>query len=220
MSKGLFIVLEGVDGSGKSTQCFELYDWFTRMLSEENGRTGGHRGAEVARDPGTTYEAEAIRTLLKTTPGLSCAEQILLFTAARASLAKHIRARIAAGEIVICDRWLMSTLVYQADCPQDGTADETVKDNRARLITQLHKDIVQLDPDLTLTLIASPANTIERLRNRTGPKDAFEVDEKIVCARWIAYGRRAGENHINADGTPEEVHQRIVEKVEAFLAAR
>ena len=103
---GLFISFEGIDGSGKSTQA--------RLLAEAVERSG--RAVVLTREPGGSPGAEEIRKLvLEGDPDRWSAEtEILLFTAARRDhLERTIEPALAAGKVVICDRFADSTRVYQ-----------------------------------------------------------------------------------------------------------
>ncbi|MHC4999123.1 MAG: dTMP kinase, partial [Planctomycetota bacterium] len=104
--KGKFLVLDGPDGCGKSTQ--------TRLLSEWIAE----QGVDVMsyRDPGTTLIGEKIRDILLDTAheGMGDNVEVLLYMAARAQLWKeHIGPDLAAGKCVLMDRWLSSTCAYQ-----------------------------------------------------------------------------------------------------------
>ena len=104
--KGKFLVLDGPDGCGKSTQ--------TRLLSEWIAE----QGVDVVsyRDPGTTLVGEKIRDILLDVAheGMGDNVEVLLYMAARAQLWKeHIAPDLAAGKCVLMDRWLSSTCAYQ-----------------------------------------------------------------------------------------------------------
>lgn len=104
--KGKFITFEGSEGSGKSTQSRLLYEYLLR------------RGCKVVylREPGGTQISEKIRDVLLDTKNKSMASscETLLYMAARAQLAAEIICpALAEGKIVICDRFLDSTLAYQ-----------------------------------------------------------------------------------------------------------
>ncbi|MBX3071737.1 MAG: dTMP kinase [Thermomicrobiales bacterium] len=106
MSPGRFIVFEGTEGSGKSTQ--------VRLLGERMRAAG--LPVDVTREPGGTPAGEAIRTLLFSEAGAGAAPRTvaLLHTAARAEhVARRIEPAVASGTHVLCDRFLDSTLAYQ-----------------------------------------------------------------------------------------------------------
>lgn len=107
-SAGRFLVFEGPEGSGKSSQARRLAD---------DLRAAGH-DVVLTREPGGTPLAEALRALVldpaEGAAGMSAATESLLFTAARADhVDRVIRPALAAGKIVICDRFVGSTLAYQ-----------------------------------------------------------------------------------------------------------
>jgi dTMP kinase len=102
----LFIVFEGGEGCGKSTQ--------TRSLCRRLSRVGFH--AVLTREPGGTKLGERVRRCLKQNDGtqISPLAELLLIDAARAQLVSEvIRPALEAGQVVICDRFTPSTLVYQ-----------------------------------------------------------------------------------------------------------
>lgn len=103
----MFIVFEGPEGSGKSTQA--------QLLADHLGATG--RKPILTREPGGTRLGEVLRGLLMNNTDLEVTPraEVLLFSAARAQLVdKVIAPALAAGHIVICDRFSDSTLAYQA----------------------------------------------------------------------------------------------------------
>ena len=99
-----FIVFEGGDGAGKSTQC--------RSLAHRLRRRG--YPVRLTREPGGTPLGESLRRLLKGRPDISTLSELLLFEAARAQLVeKVVRPALDAGETVICDRFTASSVAYQ-----------------------------------------------------------------------------------------------------------
>jgi dTMP kinase len=104
--RGLFITLEGGEGAGKSTQSRRL-----KSALEEVGRD-----VVLTREPGGTPEAEKIRDLLVQRDGgnwTPMAECLLFFAARQMHVEAFIKPAIAAGKIVICDRFTDSTVAYQ-----------------------------------------------------------------------------------------------------------
>src|SRR5687767_14594408 len=107
-TRGIFIVLDGTEGSGKSTQA--------RMLHERISRERGGDSVLLVRDPGTTRIGEQVRALLLNPDhgemNMRC--EMLLYMAARAQMmAEIILPALAQGKIVLCDRFVSSTLAYQ-----------------------------------------------------------------------------------------------------------
>src|SRR4051794_4466548 len=105
MPRGVFLSLDGLDGTGKSTQCRLLADWL---------RARGHSVTECA-DPGGTSVGEVIRGLLldhRRQMSLAC--EALLFMASRAQLVTEvIQPALDAGQVVLADRFLLANVVYQ-----------------------------------------------------------------------------------------------------------
>src|SRR6266853_1756761 len=135
MSRPLFISLDGLDGTGKSTQCRLLADWLRKQ---------GHEVIECA-DPGGTAAGDAIREILlgqKHDLTLPC--EALLFMASRAQLtAEVIRPALDAGQVVLADRFLLANVVYQGHA---GGLDPADLWSVGRFCTG------GLEPDLTLVL--------------------------------------------------------------------
>jgi len=163
MRRGLFITLEGVEGSGKTTQAATLADAL-RM----EGRT-----VVVTHEPGGTRAGEAIRKIfLDPEVSLDVASELLLVLADRAQHVREmLRPRVEAGEIVISDRYSDSTVAYQGygrgfDLP---------------LLRQLNQlATAHMVPDLTIVLDCSAevglARTRERVKGQAHRFDRFESE--------------------------------------------
>ena len=154
---GHFITFEGIDGSGKSTQAKLLAD---RLRAE---------GFEVVltREPGGSVGAEEIRALvLEGDPDRWSAEtEILLFTAARRDhLERTILPAVAAGKIVICDRFADSTRMYQGLSRGDLRG----------IVDQLHSLMIGREPDLTVLIDMDPATGLGRAKSRQTAEERFE----------------------------------------------
>jgi dTMP kinase len=153
----MFISFEGIDGSGKSTQA--------RMLAESL-RTRGY-DVVLTREPGGSPGAEEIRRLvLEGDPDRwSAHTEILLFTAARRDhLERVIEPALAAGKVVICDRFADSTRMYQGLSRGDLRA----------LVDQLHALMIAREPDLTILIDIDPATGLARAKGRQGSEERFE----------------------------------------------
>ena len=156
-AKGLFISLEGIDGSGKSTQARQLADWL---------RARG-RDAVLTREPGGAPGAEDIRRLLvEGDPDRWSPEtEILLFTAARRDhLERTIRPALAAGRDVVTDRFADSTRVYQG----------ATRGDLRGLVDRIHAEAIGVEPDLTLVLDMNPEVALQRGLARQSGEDRFE----------------------------------------------
>ena len=100
----LFIVFEGPEGSGKSTQ--------SRLLSQNLESSGIIN--QIVREPGSTQTGEKVRNWLITGSDMSPLTELFLFSAARSELVEStIRPALKSGEVVICDRYFYSTLANQ-----------------------------------------------------------------------------------------------------------
>jgi dTMP kinase len=154
---GLFISLEGIDGSGKSTQSRRLAAWL---------RTQG-RDPVLTREPGGAPGAEEIRRLLvEGEPDRWSPEtEILLFTAARRDhLERTIRPALATGRDVITDRFADSTRVYQG----------ATRGDLRGLVDDIHARVIGIEPDLTLILDMEPEVALTRGLARGTGEDRFE----------------------------------------------
>ncbi|MFW8634489.1 dTMP kinase [Cribrihabitans pelagius] len=157
LPRGLFITFEGIDGSGKSTQC--------RMLAE--ALHAGGRDVVLTREPGGSPGAEEIRRLvLEGDPDRWSAEtELLLFTAARRDhLERTIEPALAAGKVVICDRFADSTRMYQG----------LSRGNLRAAVDQLHALMIGREPDLTILIDMDPAAGLARAKGRQGHEERFE----------------------------------------------
>lgn len=206
----LFITLEGVEGSGKSTQAQRLARW----LETETG-------AEVllTREPGGTDVTKQIRELLADPDAiLDSRAELLLFLADRAQhVATVIRPALDRGATVVCDRYIDSTIAYQSyGRGHDLTLLETLN---AWASTELM-------PDLTLWIDCDVEMGLERAVKRTGgPGDRFE-NEALGYHYAVARGFR--EQHdkfrdrfvrIDGNGTADEVFAGVREAVARRLDA-
>ncbi len=199
----MFVCFEGIDGAGKTTQ--------TRMLHQRLVAAGV--AAELVADPGTTKIGTAIRQiLLHNDAPISTAAQMLLFSAARAELAEYIRERLAAGVVVLCDRWLLSTLVYQGELNNIPTD----------LILKIFEETSAIHPDVCFLLDISP----EAAKARMGePGDRYErrcmADRQRMRAAYLDHAQKqahAARVHvIAANNSPQATHEIVYA---LFSAAR
>lgn len=156
-SQGLFISFEGIDGSGKSTQVTRLADHL---------RAQGH-DVVLTREPGGSDGAEEIRALvLQGDPDRWSAEtEILLFTAARRDhLERLIRPALAAGKVVICDRFADSTRMYQG----------LSRGDLRKTVDTLHDLMIGVEPDVTILIDMDPTEGLKRAKGRQGAEERFE----------------------------------------------
>jgi dTMP kinase len=206
MPRPVFLSLDGLDGTGKTTQCRLLANWL---------RARGHAVTECA-DPGGTPVGDVIRALLlghRHEMALSC--EALLFMASRAQLtAEIILPALEAGNIVLADRYLLANVVYQGHA---GGLDPALLWQVGQLATG------GLEPDLMLVLDLPVATALAR---RTGPADRVEsrdaTYQERVRAGFQAEARRRPEaiRVIDAARPAEAVHEVICREVARVLAAR
>jgi len=164
---GRFIVLEGIDGAGKSSQLPALVEWLRR--------TG--RRVVACRDPGSTATGDAIRRILLDDTGIAVAPtaEMLLYMAARAQLvAEVVRPALAAGTWVVSDRFLPANVVYQGHA---GGLDAEVVRRVGAVATG------GLEPDLVVLLAIDAATARARL---TRPLDKLESRGEDYRARLVA----------------------------------
>ncbi|HZL79464.1 MAG TPA: dTMP kinase [Candidatus Limnocylindrales bacterium] len=151
MSKGRFITFEGSEGCGKSTQ--------VRLLAERLAALG--RRVRTLREPGGTPIGEEIRHTLKhshNNAAMTAEAELLLMNASRAQLVREvIRPALAAGDIILCDRFYDSTTAYQGYGRQLDL--EKVK-------AVIEFAVGETKPDLTLFLHVPAEVSAERLRSR------------------------------------------------------
>ena len=208
------ITLEGIEGSGKTTQLLRL---------QEHLRNSGHRVA-VTREPGGCRIADAIRTLLLDPGNDSIVPQaeLLLYSAARAQhVAEFILPALQQGKLVVCDRFADATTVYQgAGRGLDMAQLEAVNRFASKGLT----------PDLTLLFDYPVEEGLQRarLRNQSASlasEGRFEL-ESVTFHRRIRQGyldlaaREGRFRVIDAIGHEDAVAKRVVTAVDLFLASR
>jgi len=201
VEKGILITFEGSEGCGKSTQIRRL----AKALQE--------RGKEVVllREPGGTPIGETIRHLLKhdeKAGAMTPEAELLLFAASRAQLVREvIEPAIARGAVVLCDRFLDSTTVYQ------GVA-RSLNLNDVAAINAFA--VGKILPDLTLLLDLDAAEGRRRAAGRKGPLDRMEQEgDEFYQAVRQGYLKLALEHPqrieiIRAEGTEEAVAASIL----------
>jgi len=206
MKKGLFITFEGVDGCGKSTQ--------QRFLSEHLTELGLE--VVVTREPGGCDVAEKIRAVLldKANEGMNDHTEALLYAAARAQhIVDVIRPALEMGKIVLCDRYLDSSLAYQGVARGLGI-DRVLEMNRFAVENCM--------PDLTILMDYHPGKAF----NRMNPKkvlDRLELEgdaffEKVYSGfQTVAdlYPERI--LRLEVEGTKFETRDKIATIIDSLL---
>jgi dTMP kinase len=206
----VFIVLEGTEGAGKSTQLRLLAEWLVAR---------GHDVVAVREPGGTVLGDEIRRILLDPASDITAAAEALLFMASRAQLVERVlRPALEARSIVLVDRFFLSTYAYQG--AGRGIADDQLVDAN-RVATQ------GLVPDLTVLLDLPTEEGLTRVAKR-GAHDRMERATNAFHARVAAAFRRFAtgewlESHpecgpiavVDARGTEGEVFARIHEVLRA-----
>ena len=211
MPRGLFITLEGLDGSGKTTQINRLAIWLEK------------RGLKplITRQPGGTVTGDRIREILldsRSTGVAPMAEMALMFADRAQAIAEIIEPALEAGKIVVCDRFTDSTEAYQGG--GRGLGSEAV--------LELHRLVCgNLQPDLTLLLLPSFDASLARARRRNTREEAqtgknenrFEQEQDAFHYRvWEKYREIAAREAervvlVAGDLSIDEIHEQIVEAV-------
>lgn len=209
MAAGFFLVLEGPEGSGKTTLAAGLASWLRA------------RGVEplLAREPGGTPVAEALRRELLDTDRPWTPEMELLYIAtARADhVTRVIRPALAAGRVVICDRFELSTRAYQG--AGRGLPEAFVESVN-------HAATGGLRPDLTLILDLAPEAGMARLHANGRAQNRLDQESldfhRRVAARY-AVEQGPGVVHLDAAVAPallvDQAVQALVARCPALSAA-
>jgi dTMP kinase len=217
MPRGLFITLEGLDGSGKTTQIKRLAAWMQK------------RGLDpiLTRQPGGTATGDRIRALLLdsgSTPLAPMTEMALMFADRAQAIAEVIEPVLASGRVVVCDRFTDSTEAYQGGGRQLGS----------ERVLELHRLVCgNLQPDLTLLLLPPLESSLARARNRnertaaqTGKdENRFEQEQgeffKRVWEKYHEIASRDAKRVVLIEGnlSIDQAHEKIVEAVSERLPA-
>lgn len=193
----MFIVLEGIDGTGKTTQAKLLKEYF-----EEKGYQ-----VELVREPGGTPFAEQIRSLILDPDNKPQSKNTLtfLFEAARTEIVEgKIRPALEAGKIVICDRFTESTLAYQFFKSDFNETDLKILNIFA---------VNNVKPDIVILFDADPEKIYERRTGRI--PDRFELEglefQKKLRKRYLSIKRESRIRHqtVNAEKSLDEVQQNL-----------
>lgn len=215
MAKGRFIVLEGGEGTGKSTLVKSLVAHYTNLHTADST---AHRAVIGCRDPGGSPGAEAIRQLAVTgtadrwDPDV----ELLLYSAARLDLIRRtIRPALEAGHLVICDRFTTSTRVYQtrqSDANRSALVEETI---------EMFTDGIV--PDTVLVLDGPVEVTLPRAKSRIGNETRFESMDvsfhQYVRDKYRLMAQCYAFNHVIIDATEsiETILQKAIDHVDYVL---
>ena len=184
----MFIVFEGIDGSGKSSVITRLKEYLEgtgRKVKVTAEPTGGVIGKFVADTDDLTPEAEA-----------------LLFTADRAIHTEQIKKWMADGYDVLCDRYFGSTLAYQSAAGMDIGWLKAINSK------------VTITPDVTILMDIDPEISLKRVDAR-GEKSRFEKLDYLrkVRSAYLSMADEFGFLTINADRDRDTVAEEVISKV-------
>ncbi len=200
MSKGRFIVFEGIDGAGKSTQIAFLRDALEKM-----GYTV-HQTAE----PTDLDTGRMLRAALSGDPARSACEMATLFTLDRIAHNKEIEKALSTGEIVICDRYYYSSLAYQGSlCDYEWVKGMNVGCAEIRR------------PDLCVFLDLAPKDAIARITARGEATEIYEKEETLSLFRDTFHRVFASLEDkvaiVNAAPAPAEIAAEVLAAVKEIL---
>ena len=199
---GKFIVIDGPDGAGKSTQ-LQLLAQFLR-----------DSGADLveARDPGGTAIGDKIRQILLSPEHdeMAVTTELMLYMASRAQLVSQVlQPALAAGKCVLCDRYAWSTVAYQGAGGMDPRAIEQVA----------QVAVGGLWPDLTIILDIDSAVGLSRIKRKADRMEAKEIEfHKKVRELYLQQAKQHPDRIavVSAAGEVQDVHERITRIVEKW----
>ncbi len=205
--KGLFITLEGPDGSGKSTQAILLARYLKRK---------GHKVVRT-REPGGTSIAEALRRIILNPKNrISEVAEVFLYEAGRAQhTSELILPALRQGKTVVCERYADATLAYQG----------YGRKMDIRMVKELNRiGSSGLKPDLTILLDLDVREGLKRVRRTPGRRidrmegESVEFHERVRKGyREIASREPGRVKIIRAKKSPEETHLEVVKVIEKLL---
>ena len=203
--KGIFISFEGIDGSGKSTQISLLAKYFAKQK----------KSFVRTEEPGGTEGANEIRKILLRENNFqwSVESEALLFMAARNDhVEKVIKPAIEDNKIVICDRFMDSTIVYQG-----------MRSPRAKKLSLLLFDLIGISPNITFLIDMDPEIALHRALKRANDEDRFENYginfQRQLRQNFLDIANKHSDRIKIVDGnrSPQQVAAQIINSVETLV---
>ena len=200
--KGFFISFEGIDGCGKSTQINLLAKYFAKQK----------KSFVKTEEPGGTEGANEIRKILLRENNFqwSVETEALLFMAARNDhVEKVIKPAIKDNKIVICDRFMDSTIVYQG-----------MRSPQAKKLSLMLFELIGINPDITFLIDMDPEIALERALNRATNEDRFENYginfQRQLRHNFLDIANKHSDRIKIIDGnlSPQQVAAQIIESIQ------
>ena len=201
MNRGLLIVFEGIDGSGKSTQCRMLAD----LLNKK-----GIANISLAEPTRRKWGMKIRQLLAKGRNGISSNEELEWFmNDRREDVKQNIEPALKAGKVVLMDRYYFSTAAYQGAL---GFDPEKIRVDNERFAPI---------PDRVLIFHNSPEKSLERIESSREEKSAFEKRDYLIEVQTI-FKSFTGPNirYVSSDSSLEKVYEQVLCEVQDLFEVK